>query len=70
MRQQEIGLRLEQLRRVSQPGVSARIMQHEEYDDDDLGIRSHVNPAGGTFRRETIPAYSIFNRRGRFTSSM
>ena len=70
MHRQEIGLCLEQLRRVLVSGVSARIMQHE-------GIRrlryslARKSATPGTFHRETQPRFtarSIFNRSAVYVS--
>jgi len=67
VRRQEIGLRLEQLRRVLVSGVSARIMQHE-------GIRrlsyslARESATPGTSRRGTQPERVPYLIAGRFTS--
>lgn len=62
MCQQEIGLRLEQLRRVLVTGVSVRIMQHEGIQRLRYSLaRKSVTP--GTFYRETQPGRVPFNRR-------
>lgn len=67
VRRQEIGLCLEQLRRVLVSGVSARIMQHE-------GIRrlryslARKSATPGTFHRETQPGRVPYLIARRFTS--